>query len=104
MDNNQNQNPNIMMNGIPPMPKEEKKIGPIVAVLIAVLALIIVALYFFGKRLNTEPSTNPANTTEEVVTEENTNEENTANLSSSIDSASIEADLDVQLQDIDYSF
>ncbi len=98
MDNNIN--PSSMMNGMPPVPKNEKKIGPIVSVLVIVLVIVIASLYFFSQKLNTTP-----NVSEETVTSEKvTNTENTANLSSGTDSDSLNADLDAQLKDIDYSF
>lgn len=94
-----NQNSNGMMNGIPPVAQPEKKIGPIVGVLVIVLILIIVALYFFGHKLNTTPTVQE----QTPVVQEIVNIDNTANVSST-DSAVLEADLDEQLQDIDYSF
>lgn len=99
--------PNInssgMMNGLPPVPKENKKIGPIIGVLVIVLIIIVGALVFFGKKLNTTPTTdtsqNPIENTSGTI--ENINETIPPTEDSS---AAIEADLDAQLQDIDYSF
>ncbi|MEK7184937.1 MAG: hypothetical protein AAB683_02275 [Patescibacteria group bacterium] len=97
MDNNINQN--NMTNGIPPLPQNEKKIGPIVGVLVIILIIVIASLYFFSKRLNTTPTV-----VEEVVTQQVTNTENTASLSDGTDSNTLNADLDAELRDIDYSF
>lgn len=91
------QNSSGMMNGIPPIPKQDRKIGPIIGVLIIVLVLIIAALYFFGQKLNT---TN----TEQPAALQTTNTENSASASSSTSDAALKADLDAQLKDIDYSF
>lgn len=98
-----NINPSGMMNGLPPVPKENKKIGPIIGVLVIVLIIIVAALVFFGKKLNTTPTTdtaqNPVENTSGVV--ENINE---VIPQTEDNGAAIEADLDAQLQDIDYSF
>ena len=87
------QNSSGMMNGMPPEPKQTKKVGPIIGALVIVLIIIIAALYIFGKRLNTTAPASMQNTTE-----------NTASLSSSTDTQDINADLDAQLKDVDYSF
>ncbi len=109
-----------MMNGIPPTPHTEKKVGPIVGALIIVLILIIAALYFFGKKLNTEsvpPENAPAQTTS-ANTQTNTQAPASAQTgttgamsanansspSSSDDVATLQADLNSQLQNVDYSF
>jgi hypothetical protein len=86
----QNTNASGMMNGMPPVAKENKKVGPILGALVIVLVIIIAALYFFGQKLNTTP------VTPEVNTEETTG--------TSSEAAVIESDLDAQLKDIDYSF
>lgn len=95
MDSN---NSSGMMNGIPKAPVEQKKIGPVIGILAVVIILIVSALYIFGTKLNTKPAVN----VEPVVQETNTT--NTASVSSSIDNSAIQADLDSQLKDIDYSF
>lgn len=92
-----------MMNGMPPVIKNDKKVGPIIGVLVIVLILIIIALYFFGQRLNTQtpPSAQqrqvPVEFLDNVIRNESTN-------SSSTDVQSIQSDLNVQLKDVDYSF
>ncbi len=86
-----------MMNGMPPTINPERKIGSIIAVLIIVLILIIVSLFYFGKNLNTK-STDTYNGDDVIPAR---NEEV---LSTSTDSAVLEADLDAQLKDIDSSF
>lgn len=86
------QNSSGMMNGIPPVAKQDKKVGPIIGVLVIVLVLIIGALWFFGQRLNTSPSAQKANV------------ESSASASTANDAAGIKADLDAQMKDIDYSF
>lgn len=90
------QNSSGMMNGIPPVPKPDKKIGPVIGVLVIVLLLIIAALFFFGQNLNTTPVDEPLDQ-EPVV-------RNEAGLSTSTNEADIEADLDAQLEGVDYSF
>ncbi len=97
-----NQNSNGMLNGLPPVPQENKKIGPIVGVLVIVLLIIIAALYFFSQKLNTSSNTNA-----DVIPETQMDEANNKISSSTSDtnsSAAIQADLDAQLKDIDYSF
>lgn len=78
------------------MDTNNKKIGPIVAALVVVLVIIIASLYFFGQKLNT---TTPKNTqvapTQEIETNATTSDNS---------AAAINADLDLQLKDIDYSF
>ena len=91
------QNSSGMMNGMPPTPHTEKKVGPIAGALIIVLILIIAALYFFGQKLNTEsiPATTSAQQTSDAMTASASQTDNTATL---------EADLNAQLKDVDYSF
>lgn len=79
------QNSSGMMNGMPPEPKQTKKVGPVIGTLVIVLIIIIAALYLFGKRLNT---TTPTNSDGYSQTSE----------------ADLNADLDAQLKDVDYSF
>lgn len=89
------QNSSGMMNGIPPVPKADRKIGPIIGALVVVLIIIIAALWFFGQKLNTTPADN--NEQENVM-------RNEAGLSTSTNEVDLEADLDAQLNDVDYSF
>lgn len=86
------------MNGMPPMPKEEKKVGPIVGVLIIVLVLIIGALYFFGQRLNTEA---PLEQAEQNAIEAT---DLSASVAGADDVETLQADLSDELKDVDYSF
>ncbi len=98
-----NTNSSGMMNGLPQVPKENKKIGPILGALAIVLIIIIASLIFFGKKLNTNSSTNreqpisgtPVDVTSQTGTESQETEDS---------SAAINSDLDLQLKDIDYSF
>lgn len=94
------QNSSGMMNGLPPLSKPERKIGPIVGALIIVLVLIIAALYIFGKNLNTEPEI----VAPEVRTTETMATSTSATSTTSDDTTSLESDLDAQLEDVDYSF
>jgi hypothetical protein len=87
-----------MMNGMPPSINQERKMGPIIAVLIIVLVLIIASLFYFGKNLNTR-SVEDYTAVDDVVPARNDEA-----LSASTDSAVLEADLDAQLKDIDSSF
>jgi hypothetical protein len=91
-----------MMNGLPKESKEDKKVGPIVGALIIVLILIITALFFFGKRLNTQSTNTPISNEQSSI--QNTPIRNEANLSSSTEVQDLQADLDAQIKDIDFSF
>lgn len=94
-----NQSSSGMMNGIPPVPKEEKKIGPILGVLVIVLAIIVAVLYFFtGKINNVTPAQDTTTTSSEQISTTTKTDEDVS------DEKTIEADLDSQLKDIDYSF
>jgi uncharacterized protein YpmB len=84
-----------MMNGMPPVNKSQGKIGPIIGVLVIVLIIIVASLYFFGQRLNTQSN---SNIPKDVILNE------TVLMSTSTDINSIEEDLNVQLNDVDYSF
>ncbi|MEK7463780.1 MAG: hypothetical protein AAB610_01525 [Patescibacteria group bacterium] len=90
------QNSSGMMNGIPPVPKPERKVGPIIGTLVIVLIIIIAALWFFGGKLDT--TSQESNVNQEVPIR------NEAGLSTSTNEVDLEADLDAQLQDVDYSF
>ena len=98
-----NTNSSGMMNGLPQVPKEDKKIGPILGALAIVLIIIIASLVFFGKKLNTNSSTNIEQATTDASADV-TSQTGTESQSTEDSSAAIEADLDLQLQDIDYSF
>lgn len=97
------QNSSGMMNGMPPVTNSEgKKIGPIIGTLVIIIVIIIGALYFFGKRLDSQlPNTNenaiPARNDSADTLPAATNQAVT-------DEASLDADLDSQLKDIDSSF
>ncbi len=94
MDQNNVQNGSGMMNGIPPVIKEEKKIGPLLVTLVIVLLLVVGALYVFGQNLNKNS---------EVVEDNKSTVVNTSPKVST-DQNDIEADLDAQLNNVDYSF
>lgn len=98
MDPINTQNSSGMMNGMPPARQPERKVGPIVGALIIVLILIIAALYFFGRRLNT---TAPASTNDQSAI---TTPAQPAAATQADDVNSIQADLNGQLKDVDYSF
>ena len=89
------QNSSGMMNGIPPVAKPERKIGPSVGVLVIVLIIIIGALWFFGQKLNT--NTDQKNDQQSAI-------RNEAGLSTSTNEVDLKTDLDAQLNDVDYSF
>jgi|GEM_PF-3084482 len=93
------QNSSGMMNGMPPEVRTEKKVGPIVGALIIVLILIIGALYFFGQKLNTDSV--PVESTSAQGTQDNSM---TASASDAEDIAALQADLNAQLANVDYSF
>lgn len=91
------------MNGMPPTPQVEKKVGPIVGALIIVLVLIIAALYFFGQKLNTDSV--PVETAPVTQTTPDTSTSAmAANASSADDMTTLQADINAQMQDVDYSF
>ena len=90
------QNSSGMMNGIPPVPKPDRKVGPIIGALVVVLIIIITALWFFGQKLDTTSQESDMN--QEVPVR------NEAGLSTSTNEADMEAELDAQLEDVDYSF
>lgn len=73
-----------------------KKIGPIVAGLVIALIVIIGGLYFFARDLNTNKDVTPTPAPTTVNTSTNAAAEN--------DAAVIQADLDSQASDLDYSF
>ncbi len=94
-----NRNSSGMLNGLPKTPKETNKVGPIVGVLVIVLVIIIAVLYFFSQKLNTTQTT-------DTIVNQNPVEKIVENIppSNSNDAAVIQADLDAQLKDIDFSF
>jgi putative effector of murein hydrolase len=73
-----------------------KKIGPIVAGLVIALIVIIGGLYFFARDLNTNKDVTPTPAPTTVTT--------TADVAAENDAAVIQADLDSQASDLDYSF
>ena len=86
-----------MMNGLPPIKREDRKVGPIVGALVIILLIIVGTLYFFGQRLNTQDQAIDTASTE--------NSSQLANIDSVSESLqSIDSELDEQLIDIDYSF
>jgi hypothetical protein len=91
-----NKNSSGMLNGLPQTPRENRKIGPIVGVLVIVLVIIIAGIYFFGKRLNTVNTIDDVPTTIEVPQQQA--------LIENSDISTINTDLNEQLKDIDYSF
>lgn len=92
-----------MLNGLPLTPKDNKKVGPIVGVLVIVLVIIIAAIYFFSQKLNTTPA--PVENTPAVTnTDTSVQASTTSSVTTSNDAAAIQSDLDNQLKDIDYSF
>ncbi|HEY9583923.1 MAG TPA: hypothetical protein VJI66_03115 [Candidatus Paceibacterota bacterium] len=96
-----NQNSSNMINGMPPLPQEHKKAGPIIGALVLVLVIIIAALYFLGQRTDTDTSaTNEESATQEEVVR---NEAANSNFDSAT-AAEFESDLDAQMSDVDYSF
>lgn len=86
------QNSSGMMNGIPQVPQTEKKVGPIAGALIIVLILVIAALYFFGKKLNTDSVPVDTTTTQ------------SASAVQADSTETLQADLNAQLEGVDYSF
>lgn len=83
-----------MANGIPPVPQEpRKKIGPVIGAIAVVLLIIMLSLYFMGKKDSDMINENSD------VSSQNTIQNSTAS-----EEAELEADLNAQLEDIDYSF
>lgn len=82
-------------NPAPSMPSE-KKVGPIIAVLIIVLVLIIAALYLFASRIN-EPAL-PSDSTFSADAQERQVQPIT---SDSTDLADLQADLDASADGLD---
>ncbi len=96
------QNSSGMMNGMPPAPQTERKVGPIVGALIIVLVLIVAALYFFGQRLNTESKVQKTAPTEQTSA---TNSTSASVVTSQPDDVNtLQSDLDNQFNNVDYSF
>lgn len=95
----QNINSSGMMNGLPPLKKEDRKVGPIVGVLVIVLIVIIITLYFFGQRLNTQ---NQALIQSPVISTPTTTLATDDFSTTSMESIDIE--LDKQLNNVDFSF
>ncbi|NDB58445.1 hypothetical protein EB001_08370, partial [bacterium] len=89
-----NTNSSGMMNGLPQVPKENKKIGPILGALAIVLIIIIASLIFFGKKLNTNSSTNTVQTSTETSSGV-TSQTGTESQGVEDSSAAINSDLDL---------
>lgn len=100
------QNSSGMMNGMPPVSPAEKKVGPIVGVMIIVLILIIAGLYFFGQKLNdAKPIGLPPEQQASVNTVRPVDSSvAVADTAQADDITSLQSDLSVQMQDVDYSF
>lgn len=77
---------------------EHKKVGPIVAVLVVVLVLIIGALYIFASRMNQTQIDNTSAATAMTETQQTTV---TPVTSTSDDVSSIEADLNMSVDGLD---
>lgn len=88
-------NSNSMLNGMPPVKKQEKRVGPIVGVLVIILLIIVLVLYFFGQRLNTAEAPR-------IVPEQNVATNTEAVTPADIDNMS--NGLDNELKDVDFSF
>ena len=79
-------------------PPEHKKVGPIVAILVVVLLLIIGALYIFASRMNQQPT----DTTNEVANENITTQASVQPVTNTADDVdSIEADLNASVNGLD---
>ncbi|MEK9200795.1 MAG: hypothetical protein AAB909_02340 [Patescibacteria group bacterium] len=102
------QNSSGMMNGMPPITpdnsKPEKKVGPIIGIFIIIIILIVAAFYFFGKKLNTDDTLPVETITSTEQTSAVTASQNSAPATSADDVDSLSAELEAQLQDVDYSF
>lgn len=88
-----------MINGMPPLPKEHKRVGPIIGALVIILIVIIAALYFLGQRADTDTTI--------IEEEQTTQKEIIRNEATTFDQETqieLNADLDAQLDDVDYSF
>jgi hypothetical protein len=95
---NENQNPNAMLNGMPPMPQESTNKKGLVLIVLVVILLVILGLMYTLKGSNSSINTDTAN-----VPQESTPIRNEGSLQDPTD-AQIQADLDAQLKDVDYSF
>lgn len=96
MDNQTTQNSSGMMNGMPPAPQSEKKVGPIFAIIIIVILLIIGAFYLFGQKVRTAPVVEQSIQTEQPTM--------TASVIQADDTGSLEAELSAEMKNVDYSF
>jgi biopolymer transport protein ExbD len=79
--------------------KKEKSIGPMIAILIVVLAIIIAAIYFIGAKFSS-PKIDTTNTTSQTI---NTETQTAATIKAD-DVDTLNQELDSQLKDIDFSF
>lgn len=77
---------------------EHKKVGPIVAVLVVVLVLVIGALYIFASRMNQAPMDDTSAATAMMETQQTTV---TPVTNTSDDVTSIEADLNASVDGLD---
>ncbi len=82
------------------MPKQEKHLGPIFGVLIIVLILIIGALYFLGPKFNAAPAVDEQTS----VLPSETNSSMAAAAGEADDVDTLQADLNAEMKDVDYSF
>ncbi len=94
------QNPLTTPSQMPPQLHQEKRIGPIVGVLIIVLVLILGALYFFSQRLDTTPVVED----QASVQTSESNSNMTASAAEADDVTSLQTDLEAEMKDVDYSF
>ncbi len=62
------------VNPVSPLATNNKKVGPIITVLVIVLVLIIAALYMFASRVNNAPSDSMTTTQNGVQTTNNSDE------------------------------
>lgn len=83
------------------MPEHKNKMGPIVAILVIVLVLIIGALYIFASRVNKDVPLNTT-TTDQSTTEQNQQVEEVPVVTNQAnDTASLESDLNTSIKGLD---
>lgn len=78
--------------------KNSNKIGPIAGGLVVIILIVIAGFYFFQQKLSKDAVKDESTMIEE------TKLDNDTKVSTSNDSAVIEADLNAELKDVDYSF
>lgn len=104
MNDNIKSNPSQMTNGMPGMPeKSGKNLGVMLGVLVVVLIIIIGGIFVFGKSSSSPENIKINDSTVPVQATETNVIRNEAGNTSDAD-AQIQADLDAQLKDVDYSF